>query len=303
MRRGTRPVPEPTMRDLPDYSTPLVINAALTGMVPRRRDHPSVPEQPDDIARDAMACIAAGATNIHVHARDTAGEPAVARAIYADIVRRIRAADPDVVICVSTSGRLHRRFEERSDVLWLDGDLKPDLASLTLGSLNFPKQASVNDPQMIQRLAQAMRERGIVPELEVFDFGMLDYAHYLIDRGVLRPPFVFNLLLGSLGTIAATAHNLALLVSRLPPNAYWQAAGIGRAQWPMNALGVTMGGHVRTGLEDSLFMDPGKTDPATNVRLVSRVATLAHALGRPIATADDARRLMGLPVSETAGVS
>jgi 3-keto-5-aminohexanoate cleavage enzyme len=286
------------MRDLPDYATPLVINAALTGMVPRRRDHPAVPEQPDDIARDAISCIAAGATNIHVHARDTKGEPSVRREIYAEIVRRIRAAAPDVVVCVSTSGRLHRRFEDRSDVLSLDGALKPDLASLTLGSLNFPKQASVNEPQMIQRLADAMRERGIVPELEVFDFGMLDYAHYLIERGVLRPPFVFNLLLGSLGTLAATAQNLALLVSRLPAGAYWQAAGIGRAQWPMNALGVAMGGHVRTGLEDNLFMDPEKTDPATNLRLVSRVATLALALGRRVATPGDARRLIGLPVQE-----
>ncbi len=288
------------MRDLPDYSSPLVINAALTGMVPRRREHPAVPEQPDEIARDAAACMAAGASNLHLHARDLSGEPAVARDIYADIVHRVRALSADVVICVSTSGRRHRTFEERSDVLGLDDDLRPDLASLTLGSLNFPAQASVNEPPMIRRLADAMNERGIVPELEVFDLGMLDYAHYLIGRGVLRPPFVFNLLLGSLGTLTASAENLAMLVRRLPSGAYWQAAGIGRAQWPINALGITMGGHVRTGLEDNLYMDAGKHDPATNARLVARAAALSASLGRPLATASDARRLIGLPARAAA---
>lgn len=282
------------MKDLPDYGTPLVINVALTGMVPRQREYPAVPEQSDQIATDALACIAAGASNVHLHARDMDGEPAVSREIYAEIIRRIRRAAPDVVICVSTSGRVHRTFEDRSDVLALDGELKPDLASLTLGSLNFPRQASVNEPQMIARLADTMRERHIVPELEVFDLGMIDYAHYLIERGVLRPPFAFNLLLGSLGTIAATAENLAMMVRRLPHGAYWQAAGIGRAQWPMNALGVTMGGHVRTGLEDNLFMDAAKTDRATNPRLVARVAALAAALGRPLATREETRQLIGL---------
>ena len=287
------------MRDLPDYSRPLVINA-LTGMVPRRRDFPAVPEQPDQITGDVAACMAAGATNIHLHARDIHGEPSVSREIYAGILRKVRAVTGDAVICVSTSGRFHRLFEERSAVLDLDGDLRPDLASLTLGSLNFPKGASVNEPETIRRLADAMNERGIVPELEVFDLGMLDYAHYLIARGVLRPPFVFNLLLGSLGTLSATAENLAMLVHRLPAESYWQAAGIGRAQWPMNALAVTMGGHVRTGLEDNLYMDPERRDLATNPRLVSRIAGLATALGRPLATAADARRLIGLPARTVA---
>jgi len=283
------------MSDLPDYACPLVINVALTGMVPRRRVYPAVPEQPGEIAADAAACMAAGATNLHLHARDLSGEPSVSREIYADIVRRVRAHAPDVVICVSTSGRVHREFEQRSEVLGLDGWLKPDLASLTLGSLNFPKHASINEPAMIHRLAEAMIERGIVPELEIFDVGMLDYAHYLIGRGVLKPPFVFNLLLGSLGTLGASAENLAMLVRRLPAGAYWQAAGIGRAQWPVNALGVTMGGHVRTGLEDNLHMDLARHDPATNPRLVSRLATLAAALGRPLATTAQARALLGLP--------
>jgi uncharacterized protein (DUF849 family) len=286
------------MRDLPDYTRPLVINVALTGMVPRRREFPDVPEQPHEIAQDAKACLAAGASTVHIHARDASGEPTVSSEIYGDIIRRVRAVCPEVVVCVSTSGRVHRRLDQRAAVLDLDGPLKPDMASLTLGSLNFPEQASVNDPEMIRALAQAMKARAIVPELEVFDAGMIDYAHYLIDRGVLVPPFVFNLLLGSLGTIAATAENLAMLVRRLPPGAQWHAAGIGRAQWPMNALAVTMGGHVRTGLEDNLYMDAGKQDPASNRRLVSRVAGLAGALGRRIATPVEARELLGLQQRE-----
>lgn len=288
------------MRDLPDYSRPLVINVALTGMVPRRREFPTVPEQPEQIGLDAAACLATGASNLHLHARDLDGEPSVSRDIYADIVRRVRALSADAVVCVSTSGRVHGQFEDRSAVLDLDGALKPDLASLTLGSLNFPKQASITDPSMIRRLADAMNERGIVPELEVFDLGMLDYAHYLIDRGVLRPPFVFNLLFGSLGTMSATAENVAMMVRRLPKDAYWQVAGIGRAQWAMNALGVTMGGHVRTGLEDNLHMDVERQDLASNPRLVARVAGLATALGRRVASPREAREVMGLPVCVTA---
>lgn len=282
------------MKDLPDYTTPLVVNVALTGMVPRRSVFSAVPEQPDDIAADVARCIAAGASTVHLHARDDAGEPTTDPGRYAEIIARVRAVAADVVICVSTSGRIHRTFAERSAVLALDGALKPDLASLTLGSMNFPAQASVNEPSMIRDLALAMRERQIVPELEVFDSGMVDYAHYLIDRDILRPPFVFNILLGSLGTLSATAENLATLVRRLPAGSYWQAAGIGRAQWPMNALGVTMGGHVRTGLEDAVHMDAQKRDPATNLRLVERVTRLASAVGRSLATPTDARRLMGI---------
>jgi 3-keto-5-aminohexanoate cleavage enzyme len=287
-----------TVRGLPDYTAPLIVNVALTGMVPRRREHPAVPEQPGQIAADAVACIEAGASSLHLHARDGDGEPTCRRETYGEIIRLVRALAGNVVVCVSTSGRVHRLFEERADVLDLEGDLKPDLASLTLGSMNFPAQVSVNEPAIIRRLADAMRERRIVPELEVFDFGMLDYAHYLIDRGVLREPFVFNLLLGSLGTLSATPEHLALLVARLPAGATWHAAGIGRAQWPVNAMGVTMGGHVRTGLEDSLYMDAAKQQPATNAQLVGRVAALAAALGRPLATVAGARRLLGLPARE-----
>ena len=285
------------MTDLtsPVLSRPLVINVAPTGMVAKRSDYAGVPEQPDQIAADLAACRAAGAASVHLHAREDDGQPTYRRERFAEIIRAVRVEAPDLIVCVSTSGRLFNSFEHRSDVLSLDGDAAPDLASLTLGSLNFRTQASINPPEMIERLAGRMRERGIVPELEVFDLGMLDYAHTLIGRGVLQPPFIFNLLLGSTGTLAASTANLALLVDRLPAGSYWQAAGIGRAQWPMNALGVVMGGHVRTGLEDNVWMDADVRRPATNAGLVRRIAALAAAAGRPVAAPEDARRVMGLP--------
>lgn len=282
------------MNHTPGTRLPVVITIAPTGMVPRRRDGIAVPEQPQEIAADVQRAVAAGATCAHLHARDEHGDPTYRRERYAEVVRAVRRAAPDIVISVSTSGRVHSAFEQRSDVLDLADDLKPDLASLTLGSMNFPAQASVNSPEMIKRLATAMRERDIVPELEIFDFGMIDYAHYLIERRVLEPPFVCNLLLGSLGTSAATPLNLAQMVERLPAGSFWQAAGIGRYQWPMNALAVVTGGHVRTGIEDALYLDPAKRQPATNEACVQRVATLARAYGRPVATPAEARALMGL---------
>jgi 3-keto-5-aminohexanoate cleavage enzyme len=236
-----------------DISCPLVINLALTGMVPRRKDNPYLPVTPEEIAADVQRCFHAGARIFHIHARGKDEEPVYHREVFAEIIRKIKQNVPDAIICATTSGRVYKSFEERSDILDLAGDLKPDLASLTLGSMNFPKQASVNDPEMITKLARRMAERGIMPELEIFDFGMLDYAHYLIGRGVLKPPFIFNLLLGSLGTLSATPLNLALLIERLPPGSFWGAAGIGRFQFSMNALGVAMGGNVRTGLEDNLY--------------------------------------------------
>ncbi|HET7515085.1 MAG TPA: 3-keto-5-aminohexanoate cleavage protein [Gaiella sp.] len=273
---------------------PLIVNAALTGMVPSRADNADVPLTPEEIAADAERCVRAGASVVHLHARDDDGSATYRAEVYAEIVAKVRERCPDVVVCVSTSGRLHKTFEERSEVLDLDGHLKPDMASLTLGSLNFPRQASVNEPEMIRRLAERMAERGIVPELEVFDVGMLDTAVYLVQRGVLRPPLYVNLLLGSLGTLSATPFNLALLTEKLPPGATWAAAGIGRFQFSMNALAIAMGGHVRVGLEDNLWLDVEKKRPATNRTLVERLVRVATAMERAIATPAQAREIIGL---------
>ena len=275
--------------------SPLIVNVALTGMVPTKADNQAVPVTPSEIVEDAERCVRAGASIVHVHARDDDGAPTWRAAVYAEIVGGIRERCPAAIVCVSTSGRSWKELERRAEVLDLEGALRPDLASLTLGSLNFPKQASVNDPETIVALAERMHERGIVPELEVFDLGMTDYARFLVERGVLRPPFVFNVLLGSLGTLAATPLNLAMVTGALPEGSVWAGAGIGRFQLAVNVLAIASGGHVRVGLEDNLWLDVEKTRPATNLALVERLVSLAHAVERPIATPAEARELIGLP--------
>jgi 3-oxoadipate:acetyl-CoA acetyltransferase len=275
--------------------TPLIINAALTGMIPTKDDNPAVPITPDEIADDAQRCVEAGATIVHLHARDEDGRPTYRKEVYGEIIQAVRERCPEVIVCVSTSGRTFKTLDERADVLELEGNLKPELASLTLGSLNFPQQASINDPQMIHDLAERMNERGIVPELEVFDFGMVDYAKFLLARDVIRRPLLFNLLLGSLGTLSASAVNLATLAASLPEGSTWAGAGIGRSQFFVNGLAIAMGAHVRVGLEDNVWLDTRKERLASNPELVDRLARLARALERKIATPDQARSKIGLP--------
>jgi len=272
----------------------LIINAALTGMVPQKRDNPHVPISPAEILADVRRCRDAGASIIHVHAREADGSASYRKEIYAEILQGIRELDPELLISGSTSGRVFREFAQRSEVLACGPGLQPDLGSLTLGSLNFPREASVNAPDMIQQLALAMRDRGIVPEWECFELGMIDYAHYLIKKGILRPPYYANILLGSLGTLSASAYHLALMVRALPEGTVWAAAGIGRFQFAMNSLAITMGGHVRVGLEDALHYDAGKTHLATNAGLIDRCVKLARAAGREISSPAQTRARLGL---------
>lgn len=273
---------------------PLIVNAALTGNVPAKRDNPAVPITPEEIAADACRCAQAGASIVHLHVRDEEGRPTHRPELFAEAIAGIREACPELIVCATTSGRADPTLEARAQVLDLDGNLKPELASLALGSFNFPQQASISEPETIRRLAERMLERGIVPELEVFDLGMVDYAKHLIEKRLLRPPFYFNLLLGSLGTLAATPFNLATLAMSLPEGSVWSAGGMGRFQLQVNSMAIVIGGHVRTGLEDSLFMDAGKTSPASNPALVERLVELARSVGREIASPAQARRLLGL---------
>ena len=270
----------------------LIINAALTGMVPRRVDSPNVPLTQEEIVADAVRAVGAGASILHLHVRNPDESPSSELAPNSSLFRAVRAACPDVIISGSTSGRTVNELERRAAVL----DAAPDMASLTLGSMNFPRQASVNAPDTIQGLARRMRDRGIMPELELFDLGMADYARYLVERDLVSLPGYANILLGSLGTASASALNLAVIVNALPPSITWAAAGIGRFQWSMNSLAIAMGGHVRVGLEDNLWMDADtKTDPASNLRLIERVVALAHANGRRVASPSEARQIIGLP--------
>ena len=273
---------------------PLIVNAALTGMVPRRSQVPAVPVTAAQIVESAIACVDAGAAILHLHARDADEAPEWRREAYEEFIPAIRSARPDAVICVTTSGRDVAELSRRADVLELEGAARPDMASLTLGSLNFRTTASVNAPDTIVALAERMAARGIRPELEIFDTGMAYLAAELLDRGVLQPPLYANLILGSVNTAPATNRALANLVDALPAGTTWAAGGIGPFQLPMNALAVFAGGHVRTGLEDNPTYDAERTQPATNEGLVERVAELARIAGRRLATPAEVRERLAL---------
>jgi len=272
----------------------LIINAALTGMIPTKQLNPAVPISPEEIIADARRCRDAGATIVHIHARDKKGSPAYQKEIYREIFQGIRSECPELLISGSASGRVFKEFWQRAQVLEPAYDLRPDLASLTLGSMNFANCASVNSPDTIKSLATAMASKGIIPEWEIFELGMAEYACYLVKKGILVKPFYANILLGSLGTLSATPFNLAAVVRALPEDTVWAAAGIGRFQHFVTSLAVTMGGHVRVGLEDSLFYDAEKKCPATNPGLIERVVKVARAIGRQIATPAQTRQILGL---------
>jgi uncharacterized protein (DUF849 family) len=272
----------------------LIINLCPTGMVPTREHTPHVPLTPSEVADDVRRCADLGAAIVHIHPRDEAGQPTQSVDRAREFLEEVRARVPDIVLCATTSGRRVPELEPRAAVLNIDGPARPEMASLTLGSLNFPTQASVNSPDTIKGLAQRMADRGVVPEWEVFDLGMLDYAHYLRGHGLLADPVYANILLGSLGTLAATPLNLALAVERLPLGATWAATGVGRFQFAVHKWAIAMGGHVRVGLEDNIWFDDHRTQLATNVQLVERVVGIARAMGREPATPTQVRNRLGI---------
>jgi 3-keto-5-aminohexanoate cleavage enzyme len=273
----------------------LIVNFAPTGMIPTKRMTPHVPVAVTEIVEDVHRAVEIGITMVHLHARDEAtGEPAYKAAVYEKIIRGIRSFAPDLVLCVSLSGRTFNQFAQRSEVLQLDGAVKPDMGSLTLSSLNFNKVASINDPDMIHALAQEMQTRGIVPELEAFDAGMINYARYLHKKAVLAPPFYFNLLLGNIACAQADLLHAGLMVRDLPDDSLWSLAGIGDAQLPMNSLAIAMGGGVRVGLEDNIFYDRARTRLATNAELLRRIHTIAQANERALMPPARLRRLLHL---------
>jgi uncharacterized protein (DUF849 family) len=272
----------------------LIINLAPTGMISTRAMTPHIPLTPREIIADVLKCRKQGITTVHLHARDDNGETAYSRDIYAEIIRGIRKIDKDIVLCVSTSGRNFSDFKKRADVLDLDGDLKPEMASLTLSSLNFNRTASVNSPDMIQDLAKKMMAKNIKPELEVFDVGMINYAKYLIKKGLLAPPYYFTLLLGNIACAQANLMHLGYMINELPTESFYSVAGIGHAQLPMNAVSIAYGGGVRVGLEDNIWFDEERTVPATNSGLVKRIVSLAKARRRAVMNPKTFRKLLGL---------
>jgi uncharacterized protein (DUF849 family) len=277
---------------------PLIVNVALTGMVPTRDRVPHVPVDTEAILADVEACAALGATVFHVHARDADGRPEWRREAYAPIVAGIRAIDPGLVVCVTTSGRREGALERRADVLELDGPERPDMASLTLGSNNFRETVSANSPETIAELARRMRERGIRPELEAFEPGMVAHGRHLAERGLLGEPAHVNILLGSPGTSSFGVHSLAAFLAELPDSWSWALAGIGRHQLDANLAAIALGGHVRVGLEDNAWFDRDRTEPASNPALVERLVRAAALAQRPLAGVARTREVLGLEAAQ-----
>jgi 3-keto-5-aminohexanoate cleavage enzyme len=272
-----------------------ILNFTPTGLIPTREMTAHVPISPEEIIKDVLAAADLGVNMVHLHARDPlTGEPTWRKEVYEELIRGIRKERKDLVLGVSTSGRLFGEFEKRAQCLGIFGDCKPDFASLTLSSLNFNKEASLNSPDMIQSLAKEMLERGIRPELEAFDLGMINYAKYLIKRGLLRPPYYFNLILGNIACAQADILHLGLMIKELPEGSVWSVGGVGDSQLEMNCMALITGGGVRIGLEDNIWYDPERTRLATNRELIERIVSIAKVLGKEPYTPQELRGLLGV---------
>jgi uncharacterized protein (DUF849 family) len=256
----------------------LIINFAPTGIVPTKGMTPFVPITPDEIIEQVHEAYEIGITMVHIHARTDDGECEYKSSVYSKIIEGVQKHCSDLVIVVSLSGRRYSEFEKRSEVL----DLKPDMGSLTLSSMNFTKEANVNSPDMIMMLARKMKKLGIVPEFECFDNGMINYSKYLISKEVVSPPFYFNLFVGGLFTAQADMSHIAPMIHDLPGKSYWSMAGLGAEQLKANILAVATGGGVRIGLEDNIWYDRNRLKLATNKELLLRIHELASIVERKV---------------------
>jgi uncharacterized protein (DUF849 family) len=272
-----------------------ILNFTPTGMIPTKDMSAKVPIAPAEIVDQVLEVSELGVNMVHVHAREPeTGLPTYREDIYAEIIGGIRSQNKQLILCVSTSGRFFFEFEKRSEVLNLKGELKPDFGSLTLSSLNFNRQASINTPEMIQDLARKMLENDIKPELEAFDLGMVNYAKYLIRKKLMKPPYYFNLILGNIACAQANLLSLGLMIKELPEGAVWSAGGVGNFQLPTNAMALIAGGGVRVGLEDNIWFDEERTRLASNRDLVERILLIAEAMGLEPYTQSEARNVLGL---------
>ena len=282
-------------------STKTVITAALTGVLATRRQSPAIPYTPEEIAEEARRSVEAGAAIVHIHARQENGLPAFDVDSYARIDAAVKARCPDVIINYST-GAIGIAREERVHHI---SALKPDMAALNMGSMNYAIYSSkkkqfyhdhvfANPFVDIRFFLEAMNRAGTRPEMECFDTGHINNSRPLIDLGVLQPPYQFSLIMGVLGGIPAGTKNLVHQVDQLPPDSFWQVIGISHKQWPLVAAAVTMGGNVRVGLEDNLYLPNGEL-AGSNGEAVAKAVELIHLVGGVVASVAEARELLQSP--------
>jgi 3-keto-5-aminohexanoate cleavage enzyme len=269
----------------------VIITVAPTGSVPRKKDTPHVPVTPDEIAETAYRCEQEGAAIIHVHCRDEAEKPTSRYEVFKETVDRIRKRTK-LVVMTSTSGIAGQTDEDRAAPLRTD----PEMGSLTTSTLNFagrkPSVTYVNTVETVQFLAKEMLTRDIKPEIEAFDVGFIQQGRKLIDARLVKAPAHFQLVMGVDGGIPATPENLLHMRDQLPAGSTFVVAGMARMQLPMTTMAILVGGHVRVGLEDNLYLKKGVL--ARNEELVARARHVAEDLQREVATPDEARALMGI---------
>jgi len=283
-------------------SEAVVITAALTGVLATREQCPAIPYTPVEIAEEAKRAAEAGASIVHIHARNPEGGPEWRVETFAEILSEVRART-DVIVNFST-GAIGIPPEQRIAHI---RDLRPEIGALNMGSMNYAiysakKKAFYHDHVFanpfrdIQFFLEAMNSAGVRPELECFDTGHIANTAPLIDMGVLKPPYQFSLIMGVLGGIPGTTRHLTNQVDTLPPESHWQVIGIGLNQWALVAAAITMGGNARVGLEDNFYVEEGKM-AKSNGELVQKAARLVHDLGRDVATVDEARKILSLSPS------
>lgn len=281
-----------------------IITAALTGVLATRQQCAAIPYTADEIADEARRSVDAGASIVHIHARQPDGAPAFDVESYRQIDAALRERCPDVIINYST-GAIGIEREQRITHIRA---LQPDLAALNMGSMNYAMYSRklkqfyhdyifANPFGDIQFFLEAMNAAGTRPEMECFDTGHINNAQPLIDLGVLRPPYQFSLIMGVLGGIPATTRALLNQVESLPAAAHWQVIGIGLKQWPMIAAALSLGGNIRVGLEDNFYLTEGEM-ARSNGDLVDKAARMVRDIGSEVATITEARALLQLEQKE-----
>ncbi|GHI50114.1 MULTISPECIES: 3-keto-5-aminohexanoate cleavage protein [Streptomyces] len=287
----------------------VIITCALTGAGDTVRKSPHVPVTPEQIARNAVEAAAAGAAVVHIHVRDPeTGDPSRDPKLYREVVERIKETGTDVVINLTAGMGGDLVIDPDDPLTHLPGtdlvgglerlphveDLLPDICTLDCGSLNFGDGSNlyVSTPDMLRAGARRIQELGVRPELEIFDTGQLWFAKQLLAEGLLDAPTVFQLCMGIPWGAPADPGVLQSMVNMLPDGARWASFALGRMQMPWVAQSILLGGHVRVGLEDNLYL--GKGNKATNAQLVERAVTLTESIGARVATPDEARTTLGL---------
>jgi uncharacterized protein (DUF849 family) len=270
---------------------PVIITVAPTGPLTTREHHPGLPVTPREIGEAVAEAAAAGAAVAHIHARGPDERPTADPAVYAEIAEEIRARC-DIVVQASTGVGLQVSCEERVGIIE-SGRVEVTMATLNPASMTFGGGTFWNPPWFVERLAELMLTRGVHPELEIYDFGHIPLCLDLVQRGLVHEPLQFSFVMGVRGGVPGEPALLGTLASMLPAGAVWQAIGIGRAQLPLSFAALALGGNLRVGYEDNVYMARGRL-AESNAEFVRRAVELVHAAGREVASSDYVRERLGV---------